>query len=511
MNPNHNNKLFSSITLFACSALACAQTTVQTSGQALRQRPGERCDLLLAARTAAPTFIPGIAGPLSLEPSTLVVLRDRRGLDTDLARKLDSLPGKQLAFQRLEHTEQGLRLTPAITVDLRASTRQVDSEAVCRARAERFVASVAGNNMAPTWTEPRVRSARPVLRPDVLGTAYFEFTVEPAGYVVVATGEHDRPIAQWDHASLPPSAVLAQQASSPIAQVYKLDTLSYVAEDAAGEKVAQLNAIPQRLIPTPDGRDWRQEAWRDWQELKSSYRTTYLPLLEGLRLDAAISWVAERTTSIAPMDWSPWSYWYAGSTSEQRNYDQWVENGFYIGCGPVAWAMLIGWIDNRAQFDGRFGHMWGIYRAGGGYGANAIAPLYADAGVDNMVREVHYRVGTFNLFGNGATYPATMGGVGNYLAYRSPGSVRTSFDPAGIPNPYSSYMVESSIKYLGTPAVMGTGWLTHYPLGFIFAQRQQQVLWWTEYQKYVYVNQGWRGTGNTWVDAGSWFSGEILR
>ena len=345
----------------------------------------------------------------------------------------------------------------------------------------------------------------------MLGVAYYEFTVEPSGYIVVATGEHDRPIAQWSHESQAPTAALASQATSPIARVYKLDTLSYVAEDAAGAMVSQLNAMPPRLVPTEDGRNWRQEAWRDWRHLKTDYRATYLPLLENLRLDGAISWIAERTPPIGPLDdWSATSYWWAGSSAEQRNYNQWVENGCYVGCGPVAWAMLIGWIDNRAQWDWRWGAQWGIYRAGGGYGYNVVAPAYADGGINNIIREIRSWVGTFCLSGNGATYPATMGGVGNYLRYRSPGSVRTNFNPTGIAAWYCSDAVEYSIKSLGTPAIMGTGFLTHYPLGYGFAQRSRQVAWWFEYQKWVFVNQGWGGAGNTWVDATSWFSGEIL-
>lgn len=227
-------------------------------------------------------------------------------------------------------------------------------------------------------------------------------------------------------------------------------------------------------------------------------------------MDAAIAWLGERVPAVGPADWSAWSYWYAGGTNEQCSYGQWTENGCAVGCGPVAWAMLIGWVDRRATWDWRWRNQRGMYRQNGGYGTDVMAPIGQDYGVYQIIRELRSRLGTWCITGSGATWPWDMSRASGYLAYRSPGYVRTFYNAAGVADAGCSAQVEASIKYLGTPAIMGTGWLTHYPLGFIFAQRQQQVLWWTEYQKWVWVNQGWWGYDNTWVDAGSWFSGEIL-
>jgi hypothetical protein len=503
-----------SLSLVTCLASASLAQGVRTSqgpdGAASAATPAERCDLLLAAREAPPIALDGIAGPLAVDPTTLLVLRDRRGLPTDLAARLAHPPGR-VTWQRLEHRAEGVQLSPVLTVDARQGPRQVDAEAVCRGRAERLLQSVAGTGMAPGWTAPRITSARPVLRPDVDGVAYYEFAVDPAGYVVASTGEHDRPIAQWDHASPPPSQQLAQAAgSNRVERLFKLDTLSWAAEDAAGALAAQLNALPPKLVPADAGRSWRRESWSSWQELKNAYRATYLPLLESLRMDCAVTWIGERAPASVPLNgWSPWYYWYAGSGNEQRNYDQWDENGCAIGCGPVAWAMLIGWIDQRAQWDGRWARHWGIYRQGGGWGANAIAPLYNDGGIMNVIREIRAQVGTFCSMGMGATPPTSMHGVWQYLYYRSPITVRTNANLGGFPIWYCNDALENSIKS-GTPAVMGTGFLSHYPLGWQFAQCHRQVMWWYEYQKCVYVNQGWGGRLNAWVDAGTWFCGEML-
>ena len=486
------------------------RTSVAPDGTSTQSAQAERCHVVLAGREAPPMTLPGIAGPLAVDPTSLLVLPDRRGLPTDLTARLSHPPGR-LVWQRLEQRPEGAQLSPVQTIDLRNAPRQVDGEAACRTRVETLLHSVTGTGMAPGWTAPRIVGARPVQRPDVGGVAYYEFTIDPAGYVVASTGEHDRPIAQWDHAAAPPSVQLQRAAgAATVARLFKLDTLSWVAEDANGQLVAQVNALPPKLVPAEAGRSWRTENWSSWQELKNAYRATYLPLLESLRMDCAVTWIAERAPASVPMNgWSPWYYWYAGGGHEQRNYYQWTENGCAVGCGPVAWAMLIGWIDNRAQWDARWARHWGIYRYLGGYGGNAIAPLYNDSGIDNVIREIRAQVGTFCSMGQGATLPTSMHGVWQYLSYRAAVGVRTNANMAGFPVWYCNDPLEYSLKG-GTPAVMGTGFLSHYPLAWQFAQCHRQVMWWYEYQKCVYVNQGWGGSGNAWVDAGTWFCGEML-
>ena len=66
--------------------------------------------------------------------------------------------------------------------------------------------------------------------------------------------------------------------------------------------------------------------------------------------------------------------------------------------------------------------------------------------------------------------------------------------------------------------VPGTGWLNHYPLAYGFAWRSRTTrscfLWecWenTDYSRWFYVNQGWGGRGNGWVDGSSWFCGRVF-
>jgi hypothetical protein len=65
--------------------------------------------------------------------------------------------------------------------------------------------------------------------------------------------------------------------------------------------------------------------------------------------------------------------------------------------------------------------------------------------------------------------------------------------------------------------VIGTGWLSHYPMAIGYAYQERIVRYcfifcWndTVYDRWFYVNQGWGGAGNEWVSASTWFAGEIF-
>jgi hypothetical protein len=87
------------------------------------------------------------------------------------------------------------------------------------------------------------------------------------------------------------------------------------------------------------------------------------------------------------------------------------------------------------------------------------------------------------------------------------------YDPTGIPLTWLREDARNAIRDDDTPAIIGTGWLSHYPLawGYAWQSRTVQVLFWetTEYNRDFYVNQGWGGSGDGWVNASTWFSGEL--
>jgi hypothetical protein len=216
-----------------------------------------------------------------------------------------------------------------------------------------------------------------------------------------------------------------------------------------------------------------------------------------------------------------WTYfWATGGASAQPAYNQFTYNGYYVGCGPVAWAMLFCWGDYQAEHGNAY---WaprnGLYRQNGGRTTNAIAPLTQDAGVVNVIKELNGNVHTFNAFGSGATCPWDMPGAVNYLNGRTGTQLICNWNSFGISEGGLRDRVIDSIVNRHTPAVIGTGWLSHYPMAFGYAWQNRTIrhsflLWsWDEVvtDRSFYVNQGWGGGGSgDWVNASTWFAGQIV-
>ena len=212
-------------------------------------------------------------------------------------------------------------------------------------------------------------------------------------------------------------------------------------------------------------------------------------------------------------------YWATGGHSAQPLYEQFQHNGFWVGCGPVAWTMLFCWADRQAATGNSYwADRWGLYRENGGYGANAVAPLSMDNGVRNVIKEIHGYVGTFNLAGNGATFPWDMVKAAYYFSGRTGTDMETHHNTLGIHTWDLFLEARGSIVYRHTPVVIGVGWLNHYPMAYGYKWRKRIVkhsflFWeWTEtvYDRYFYVNQGWQGSGNGWIPASTFFAGEIM-
>ena len=217
------------------------------------------------------------------------------------------------------------------------------------------------------------------------------------------------------------------------------------------------------------------------------------------------------------MSWT--ERWTSGGHSVQPRYNQFKHGNCQVGCGPVAWAMLFGWVDRQAGTGNAYwAQRWGLYRQNGGTGADALAPLTQDVGVENMIKEIHGYVGTFCWGNSGATFPFTMQFAVRYFFNRTAATLRIGFSDLGIPWNYMRDRVIDSIVNRGTPAVIGTGWLTHYPMAYgyrwrTYTVRHKFLFWsWTteETDRAFYVNNGWGGSGNEWVSANTWFSGEIF-
>ena len=217
----------------------------------------------------------------------------------------------------------------------------------------------------------------------------------------------------------------------------------------------------------------------------------------------------------------------AGWKTDQCWYSQFDYSGCRVGCGPVAWAMLFCWANNKAHDDDPYwGSPWrgGLYREDGGTSPSPAieAPRYMDddgiEGVKNVIREIRDHCNTFCVPGSSnqaATYPWSMSNASAYFDDRTFTDLDTGYNAAGISRQRLIDAVADSIADRGTPAIIGTGWLRHYPLAYIY-QREVEERWLLpdKVDEYFFVNQGWGRDRNgnvrrEWVSASTWFAGEI--
>jgi hypothetical protein len=205
--------------------------------------------------------------------------------------------------------------------------------------------------------------------------------------------------------------------------------------------------------------------------------------------------------------WRPWQTWWAGNDNDQRLYNQFPYDGCAVGCGPVAWSMLFGWADHQSWIGDPDWTRGGIYRENGGYGSDVDAPRNMDEGVRNMIREISDHVETWcTPSDGGATNPWDMGNAWHYLDGRTGAGFRAEWRL--VPTSGLRNRARDSIQDRDAPAVIGTGILEHYPLAYGYRYRESR--WGLLHQRQFYVNQGWGGTGNSWIDARTWFAGEIF-
>ena len=212
------------------------------------------------------------------------------------------------------------------------------------------------------------------------------------------------------------------------------------------------------------------------------------------------------------------SYTYHWTAGGQPDYSQFTHDGCAVGCGPVAWAILFCWGDiQAANGNAYWAPRWGLFRENGGRGNDAVASLTMTNSEMNVIREINGYVGTFCAFGQGATTPWSMSNASRYLSGRTGTRLSTHYNSLGIHESRLRRYARDSIRDRGTPAVIGTGWLTHYPVAHAYAWQRRTVrrcfiACWESvvYDRWFYVNQGWSGTsGDDWVSASTWFAGEI--
>lgn len=232
------------------------------------------------------------------------------------------------------------------------------------------------------------------------------------------------------------------------------------------------------------------------------------------------------SAAVTTSSWTTLQYFQAGTWGQQRAYSQFPYGDCVVGCGPVAWAMLFGWADNQAAIgNAMWAPRWGLYRAGGGYGADAVAPQLPTVGVDTVVAELNDRMGTICFMDGGLTYPWDMPLAVDYLSGRTGTRLEASWSVPGVTTPGLRIQARNAIRDRNTPAVIGTGFApAHYEVAYGYRYRYRLVsktglfgsYTATEYQRQFRTNRGFGSQSATeprarwaWMPADTWFVGEI--
>jgi|GEM_PF-2046372 len=195
-------------------------------------------------------------------------------------------------------------------------------------RALNFLEDVRKTDLAPALKNARLgQVVHPFYRPDLPTVAYYEFEIDPGGYVLLSQGRHDYPVTTWNQRGKSVSQKLqeiAQRAGKQADKFYALSDFAFAAEDSTGELVAYLGsslikvvgmnaswmdenmplneaiAAPVRTtqgfqydVPVSEKHPYQIAGWNSWGELKKGYAQEYKVFLDALRQEAQEEWADE--------------------------------------------------------------------------------------------------------------------------------------------------------------------------------------------------------------------------
>ena len=248
-----------------------------------------------------------------------------------------------------------------------------------------------------------------------------------------------------------------------------------------------------------------------------NFNEVYLPFVgqsnNGSLVNAASAEASEATSG----SWGPWHYYWVDSHNDalRIRYNQIPRHSgvntsaCYSGCAATGWAMAFAWVDRRAaENHWRWRNHWGIYRVNGGLGANAVAPTNQDAGVNNMTWEIRNHLRTSCSGTSGSTSRSNEIRACEYVRPRATASwgCRTRYDPTGLcwfgACNGARDLIRDQIVNLRAPAIVGANSHIQMAVGYAYQSERSCFLWWcsTSYNRWFYVNKGWGGSGNGWLD-----------
>ena len=207
--------------------------------------------------------------------------------------------------------------------------------------------------------------------------------------------------------------------------------------------------------------------------------------------------------------WRTKKIYYAGSWDTQPKFYQLKRDEFcdYVGCGPVAWGMLLAWFEVNKNVPGAFGD---FATTDVSLSMNEYSKSYIDTW-----RALHSACGTWCVpfSDEAATYPGAMvDGGPTYLYMRyAMGIVHYKWS--------SEYNFWSSGTYAmhcrdaivnGYPAIVGLGWLWHYALAYGVAYQEMEMMpgMFVGSRRILKCNMGWGPNSSPrWYDMDDTFLG----
>lgn len=201
------------------------------------------------------------------------------------------------------------------------------------------------------------------------------------------------------------------------------------------------------------------------------------------------------------LGWRPWHTYYAvGSCAFLPRYTQvrglsgCCPDGA-SGCGPTAWAIFYGFWDMRGPFNLIGGSEW--------------TPYTNNSDVHHCIRRTFDLTGCWctAINGQAATNPWQMDEGDAYAAERGESIDASISWCVPLTSHIPRRLAQDGIRNQGRPAIVGTGFFSHYPVAYAYRFRRYRswgITWWTQTQWKVY--QGWGHSHCEWVDSTTcWF------
>jgi hypothetical protein len=265
--------------------------------------------------------------------------------------------------------------------------------------------------------------------------------------------------------------------------------------------------------------------------LTNFYKTVYLPVLSGnASPGSAFASVAAPTAAL----WGPWHYYWVDSSGDAlaMRYDQippgWDGNtrSCYSGCAGTGWAMLFGWVDRRAsEGHWRWWNQWGLVRANAAVApaANIVAPLTqtlwdSNDVVNKMSLGLRDALHTSCSGNQGSTSRPDEIRAADWVRPRASAGwhMQTAYDPTGLcwfgACDGARSLIVNQIVNRQAPAIIGANSHIQLGVGYAWQSETSCFLWWcsTSYNRWFYINKGWGGAGNGWLDYDDVYLGGVF-